>query len=312
MTTLLTFRDGIKEFYSRYDFILTPVFKFILSIIIFNSLNSRFGYWNILDNKMLIFLLSVVCAFLPIQVLAGISGVLIALQSFKVSLDVGLLAVAVIIIFYCSYMRFVPKTGIIALIVPICHTLHLTYALPILLGFLVGPAAIIPTAFGFILYYYEDCLSELVKVFASATEGDEDVQGFNYVINALIDNKEMLLVIAVSALVIVITFLLYRLPVEHSWIISFIAGGFLNVVLFLAGNVMVLVDVDIISVISGSIIGIVLAFFIRFCKGIVDYQRTEILQFEDDEYYYYVKAIPKLSVSGTNKNVKHINSKTAN
>ncbi len=312
MTTLLTFRDGIKEFYSRYDFILTPVFKFILSIIIFNSLNSRFGYWNILDNKMLIFLLSVVCAFLPIQVLAGISGVLIALQSFKVSLDVGLLAVAVIIIFYCSYMRFVPKTGIIALIVPICHTLHLTYALPILLGFLVGPAAIIPTAFGFILYYYEDCLSELVKVFASATEGDEDVQGFNYVINALIDNKEMLLVIAVSALVIVITFLLYRLPVEHSWIISFIAGGFLNVVLFLAGNVMVLVDVDIISVISGSIIGIVLAFFIQFCKGIVDYQRTEILQFEDDEYYYYVKAIPKLSVSGTNKNVKHINSKTAN
>lgn len=312
MTTLLTFRDGIKEFYSRYDFILTPIFKFILSIIIFNSLNSRFGYWDILDNKLLIFLLSVVCAFLPIQVLAGISGVFIALQSFKVSLDVGLLAVAVIIIFYCGYMRFVPKTGIIALIVPICYTLHLTYALPILLGFLVGPAAIIPTAFGFILYYYEDCLAELVKVFASATEEDEAVQGFNYVINALIDNKEMLLVIAVSALVIVITFLLYRLPVEHSWIISFVAGGFLNVVLFLAGNVMVLVDVDIISVISGSIIGIILAFFIQFYKGIVDYQRTEILQFEDDEYYYYVKAIPKLSVSGTNKNVKHINSKTAN
>ena len=312
MTTLLTFRDGIKEFYSRYDFILTPIFKFILSIIIFNSLNSRFGYWDILDNKLLIFLLSVVCAFLPIQVLAGISGVFIALQSFKVSLDVGLLAVAVIIIFYCGYMRFVPKTGIIALIVPICYTLHLTYALHILLGFLVGPAAIIPTAFGFILYYYEDCLAELVKVFASATEEDEAVQGFNYVINALIDNKEMLLVIAVSALVIVITFLLYRLPVEHSWIISFVAGGFLNVVLFLAGNVMVLVDVDIISVISGSIIGIILAFFIQFYKGIVDYQRTEILQFEDDEYYYYVKAIPKLSVSGTNKNVKHINSKTAN
>ena len=155
MTTLLTFRDGIKEFYCRYDFILTPIFKFILSIIIFNSLNSRFGYWDILDNKLLIFLLSVVCAFLPIQVLAGISGVFIALQSFKVSLDVGLLAVAVIIIFYCGYMRFVPKTGIIALIVPICYTLHLTYALPILLGFLVGPAAIIPTAFGFILYYYE-------------------------------------------------------------------------------------------------------------------------------------------------------------
>ena len=312
MTTLLTFRDSIKEFYSRYEYILTPILKFILSFIVFRSLNSRFGYWNMLDKKMLIVIVSVICAFLPIQVLSGLGGVIIALQSFKVSLDVGLLAVAVIIIFYCGYARFVPKTGIIVFLVPICYMLHLTYALPILLGFLVGPAAIVPAAFGFILYYYEDCLAELVKVFASATEDDEAVQGFQYVINALIDNKEMLLVIAVSALVIISTYFIYRLPVEHSWIISFIAGGFLNVVLYLAGNVLVLIDVDIISVISGSVIGIIIALFIQFCKGIVDYQRTEILQFEDDEYYYYVKAIPKLSVSGTNKNVKHINSKTVN
>ena len=312
MTTLLTFRDTIKEFYSRYDYILTPIFKFILSFVILRSLNSGFGYWNILDNTLLMLLISAVCAFLPIEVLAGISGVIIALQSFKVSIDVGVLSVAVIIIFYCAYMRFVPKTGVIVVLVPLCYTLHLTYALPILLGFLVGPAAIIPVAFGFILYYYEGCLAELVKVLAAATEEDEAVQGFQYVISTLIDNKEMFLIIAVSAVVILITYCIYRLPMEHSWIASFVAGGFFNVVLFLAGSVLTLVDVDIVPVIVGSVIGIAIALFIQFCKGVVDYQRTEILQFEDDEYYYYVKAIPKLSVSGTNKNIKHINSKTTN
>jgi len=55
-----------------------------------------------------------------------------------------------------------------------------------------------------------------------------------------------------------------------------------------------------------------LAVVLQFCKGIVDYQRTELLQFEDDDYYYYVKAVPKLSVSESNKNIKHINSKTHN
>mgnify|MGYP003202143642 FL=1 len=39
----------------------------------------------------------------------------------------------------------------------------------------------------------------------------------------------------------------------------------------------------------------------------VDYSRTERLQFEDDEYYYYVKAIPKISVTAPEKTVKHIN-----
>ena len=43
-----------------------------------------------------------------------------------------------------------------------------------------------------------------------------------------------------------------------------------------------------------------------------DYQQTEHLQFEDDEYYYYVKAVPKMTVSEVNKSVKHINSKTHN
>lgn len=90
------------------------------------------------------------------------------------------------------------------------------------------------------------------------------------------------------------------------------AGGFLNVVLFLVGSVTLLIEVEIAPILMGSIVGILLAVILQFGKGIVDYQRTEVLQFEDDEYYYYVKAIPKLSVSESNKNVKHINSKTHN
>ena len=39
----------------------------------------------------------------------------------------------------------------------------------------------------------------------------------------------------------------------------------------------------------------------------VDYARSERLQFEDDEYYYYVKAIPKVSMTTPEKTVKKIN-----
>ena len=36
------------------------------------------------------------------------------------------------------------------------------------------------------------------------------------------------------------------------------------------------------------------------------YSRTENVQFEDDEYYYYVKAVPKVVVQMPEKQVKHI------
>ena len=39
----------------------------------------------------------------------------------------------------------------------------------------------------------------------------------------------------------------------------------------------------------------------------MDYSRTEKVQFEDDEYYYYVKAVPKMTVAAPAKTVKRIN-----
>jgi hypothetical protein len=113
----------------------------------------------------------------------------------------------------------------------------------------------------------------------------------------------------VFACVILITYAIYRLSFDNSWIVAFCVGGFMNVVLFLLGSVMLSVDVEIVSVLLGSILGILIAVVVQFIKGIVDYQKADHLQFEDDEYYYYVKAIPKLSIAESNKNVKHINSK---
>ena len=43
-----------------------------------------------------------------------------------------------------------------------------------------------------------------------------------------------------------------------------------------------------------------------------DYSRSEHLQFEDDEYYYYVKAIPKRYVSVKAKTVKKISANSRN
>lgn len=266
----------------------------------------------ILNNGLLLFLLSFICAFLPVEIITGIGGIMIVLQSVQVSLDVALTSIALILIFYCGYMRFAAKTGIIALLVPLFCTYHLMYALPILLGFLVGPAAIIPAIFGVLLYYYQNSLGELVNVLAASTEDEETIQGFQYILSELIGNKSMILTFVVFTCVILVTYVIYRASFEQSWIVSFLAGGFLNVVLFLVGSVTLLIEVEIAPMLLGSLAGILIAVLIQFGKGIVDYQRTELLQFEDDEYYYYVKAIPKLSVAESNKNVKHINSKTHN
>ena len=46
---------------------------------------------------------------------------------------------------------------------------------------------------------------------------------------------------------------------------------------------------------------------VEFFAFHVDYSRVEKVQFEDDEYYYYVKAVPKITVETPSKTVKRIN-----
>lgn len=312
MTTLLTFRDNIKSFLGRFDFVITPIAKGIFAFLLFLMLNSQMGYFPALDNKVILLGLAFICAFVPVEILAGIGYVFVVLHSVKVSVDVGILALALVLFFYCAYMRFAPKTGIIALLVPMCYSLHIIYAIPILLGMLVGPVAIVPAIFGVVLYYFQNGLVDVSNILATVTEDETAVQGYQYIIDLFVDNKFMLLTFVVFACVILVTYFIYRLSFSHSWLVAMIVGGALNVVLFMVGSVTLVVDVDIPSILIGSIVGIVLAVFLQFCKGVVDYQRTELLQFEDDDYYYYVKAIPKLSVSEMNKSVKHINSKTQN
>lgn len=312
MTTLLTFRDNIKAFFSRYDYILTPIFKFVLALLLFWSLNKQMGYMSLLQNILLLVLLATICAFLPVEFMAGIGGIMIILHSSQVALDAALVGLALLLIFYFGYMRFAPKTGLIVLLVPLCYICNVVYALPIVLGFLVGPAAIIPAMFGIILYYYGTGLGELANLLAAATEEEEAVQGYQYILTALLGNKLMVLMFVVFACVILVTYAIYRSSFSNSWIVAFLTGGFLNVVLFLVGGVTMMIEVEIAPIFVGSIVGVLIAVVCQFGKGIVDYQRTELLQFEDDEYYYYVKAIPKLSVAESNKNIKRINSKTHN
>lgn len=61
------------------------------------------------------------------------------------------------------------------------------------------------------------------------------------------------------------------------------------------------------SLIIGSLVSVVIGLVLEFFFFSVDYAKSENLQFEDDEYYYYVKAVPKLAVPMKEKTVKRIN-----
>ena len=53
----------------------------------------------------------------------------------------------------------------------------------------------------------------------------------------------------------------------------------------------------VVSAIIGGLLSVLITWFLQFFLHSVDYTRAEKVQFEDDDYYYYVKAVPKIKVN---------------
>ena len=68
---------------------------------------------------------------------------------------------------------------------------------------------------------------------------------------------------------------------------------------------------DTVGYVCGLVLSVpvsaLLMLVIKFFAFNLDYSRIEKVQFEDDEYYYYVKAVPKVTVSTPERRVKKIN-----
>ena len=94
--------------------------------------------------------------------------------------------------------------------------------------------------------------------------------------------------------------------------ISIMVGMVVLILGFLAGGIIIDDAMSFRVIFLGSVLSGLAAMLVQFFKGIVDYSRIEVVQFEDDEYYYYVKAVPKIRITKQDLNVKKINVRNRN
>ena len=305
MKTLITIRDTVKEFLSKYDRFVIPVVKFLVMLLVLLSFNKVMGYSSDMSSGGLMFVISLVSAFLPIQLIVLIAGAVGFMHMYAVGLDVAAVYLVMFLLMYLLYLRFAPKYGWLIIIMPMFYIVKLHYVVPIIVGIFIGPVGIVPAAFGVVFYYFTQQVADYKTLMQMASE-ESSFQGFSYIIKGLMENKEMLLTVIVFAFVIAATYIIYRQSFKYSWIVAIGSGGILSIVLFLMGGIVLEADTNTGAIFLGTIVGVLIAVVLQFFKGILDYSRLENVQFEDDEYYYYVKAVPKIRMEKQNIQVKKI------
>jgi len=305
MATLLEVKGFIKRFYERYDVYVKPVLKFILALINFLLMNTKVGFMQQLRNPLIAVVLALICAFLPLNATVLIAGAVLVAHAYALSLEVCAVTAGLLAVMYLLYFRISAKYAIILIITPICFLLKIPYVVPLLGGLVFGPATAVPAGCGAIIYYLIKYMSQNTTSLGTG-EIDSGATKVASLIESLIGNREMFLCMLAMVLTVLVVYFIRRLSIDHSWELAIGIGTVVNIVMHLAGALLPGVTVGIVGLLIGSIVSAALAFGIKFFVFSVDYTRTERVQFEDDEYYYYVKAIPKNVIAEPKKTVKKI------
>ncbi len=308
MTTLLVIKQTILAIYGRYEVYITPILKFMLALITLRLINSRLGYMENLNRLTLVLIVALMCSFMPMNFIALVGAVFVVLHLYTFSMECAAVVGAGFLLLFLLYLRFSPKDTLVVVLLPICFLMRIPYVIPISMGLIGGPASAISVACGVIVYYMIRYVTQNESVIASMEE-EETAAKFRFIIDGLIKNKEMVVVIAAFALTVIVVYLLRRMSLDYAWTIAMIAGAVVNIMVLLVGDLIFDTNQSLLSIILGTVLSSLIVLVLQFFVFYVDYSRTEKVQFEDDEYYYYVKAVPKVTVSRPDKKVKQINSK---
>ena len=306
MTALLELRENLKKIYSRNEAFILPVIKFLLSFIVLSIINGKMGYMTKLDNMAIVLIVSLLCSFLRTGFMAFFAMMFAVLHMYALSIETAAVGLVVFLLLYLLFLRFTAKEALVVVLTPVLCMLKLPYVMPVAMGLIGTPASCVSVGCGVVVYYLlQTVITNAPTINSMGAE--EATAKLRLLIDGMLGNKAMLVMIAAFAITVIVVYLIRRMSVDHSWTIAMVAGVMIEVMILLVGDLMYDTNLSIVSALLGAVVTLIACKIIEFFRFCLDYSRTEKVQFEDDEYYYYVKAVPKMTVAAPTNTVKKIN-----
>lgn len=175
---------------------------------------------------------------------------------------------------------------------------HVPCIVPISFGLMGSTMSAAGMAVGTVFYYTLLTIGKLGGAsvdlaMAKQSTAEKILAELQTMIDTLLGEQEMILMLVVLLAVFAVVFLARRMAMKHAWKVAIAAGTVIYLVLMMAGYMMLHLEIGISWILIGTLISAAVAFLLEQLFFNLDYRKIENLQFEDNDYYYYVKAVPK-------------------
>ena len=288
MTALLELKQRIKNLYSQYEIYILPVLRFVLAMVYFIWINTNMGYMKQIDNIFIVLILALICSILPSGVMIFVGFALMVAHGYALGIEVAGFMLVLILFMAILFLRFSSDNNLVLVFTP----LSFGFSVPTLL-----------------IYYFIRFIRVQHKLLENPDVAIADK--LKLLTDGIVQNWGMWITVIAFIAVILLVNLIRTRSFDYAWRIAIIAGGVVYVLMIIAGGFYFRLDIDVVTLIIYTVISVVIGLLLEFFVFGGDYTRTERLEYEDDEYYYYVKAVPKACVTTSERSIKKINGSSA-
>lgn len=301
MVGFIKLRDKIRKFVLAREMMFLRIWNMLIAFVGLMCINKNFGYQKTLSQTWVSIVLAIACGFMPLKGVSAVLIVVIAIDLASLSGQVALVAVGLAIIGYLVCAYFHSRNTYNMVTVPICYSLKCPYAMALGCGLLNNINEIASVICGSVLAYY---LHIIKNSAAAILDETTDVSVFSLLKEQMLQSKMFYFYLVAMIAMFLVVYFLRSASIRMSWLIADAAGVIVEFIIMLSGYLLTGQKSEIPGLVLGNILVFVVGFILNYFILDLDYSRIEKVQFEDDDYYYYVTAVPKIRIVEEEKEVK--------
>jgi hypothetical protein len=303
MNKMTMLRDRIRTLIVEHEIFAQRLWRGILSFVSLMVINHYFGYLNILNHGWVAFLIAFGVAFIPTSGVGLVLAIYLVIHLANLATDVAAILLLLFLLGYFLCYFYQSKEDYNMILLPVFSQIGIPFVIPMESGLLGGVAEVCSIICGGTISFY---LQEIRNTASSFLEEGNDTSAADVLLHQVLGNR-LFYFYMVSLIVtfLVISLVRYQ-KVRYAWLAAVLFGSVAEVVIMLAGFLVTSVPSKVPALLIGSAITLLFGFLLIFFFRNLDYTRVEHVQFEDDEYYYYVTAVPKIRLAAEDKKVVKI------
>ncbi len=304
MNNIIQLRGTIRNFISRNTKWLVMVWRGLVVLTSLFVINYAFGFISILKNPAITIGIAIACSFIPSS--AGTIVVVLygLVQLSALSSQVSMAALVLLIAFYGVTFFYRAKYKYNVVYIPITYQLQIPYVMPMQAALFGGGMNEISTVMtGGIFSFFLKAIKDNSSAFLDETV---EVTVTDIILKKMIANQLFYIYIMALVVMFLVVYFVKNAKIKNSWYVAITFGVVAEFVIMLAGILIFGSISDLPILIIANLLCLIVGVVSVLLFRDLDYKRVEYVEFEDDEYVYYVTAIPKIEVAREEKTVQRI------